>query len=101
MPDIVEIGFGRSARRGYHLAEIALVAAPSDAVASPATVVEIERLGGLGVLDGEGLWTRYADAEDRLAALGADTAELQAVSAKPVSPDLLRQRIGELRDAEV
>ena len=128
MPDIVEIGLGRSARRGYHLDEIALVAtrrtrgsamvstawqidahsfelplvaAPSDAVTSPPTVVEIERLGGLGVLDGEGLWTRYPDAEERLAALGADSAELQAVYAKPVSPDLLRQRIGELRDAEV
>src|SRR5256885_13927919 len=83
MPDTVEIGLGRSVRRGYHLDEIALVAtrrtrgsemvstawqidahtfelplvaAPSDAVVSPATAVGIERLGGLAVLDGEGLW---------------------------------------------
>jgi IMP dehydrogenase len=128
VPETVEIGLGRSARRGYHLDEIALVAtrrtrgsamvstswqidahtfelplvaAPSDAVVSPATATEIERLGGLAVLDGEGLWTRYADAEAQLAALCSDQASLQAVYAKPVSSDLLRQRIGELRDAGV
>src|SRR6266545_6360760 len=110
MPDIVEIGLGRSARRGYHLDEIALVAtrrtrgsagvstawqidahsfelplvaAPSDAVVSPSTAVEIERLGGLAVLDGEGLWTRHPDAEARLAALTGDQAALQAVYARP------------------
>src|SRR2546425_6973920 len=96
MPDTVEIGLGRNARRGYHLDEIALVptrrtrgssvvstawqvdahtfglpfiAAPSDAVVSPATAVEIERLGGLAVLDGEGLWARHADPERVLAEL--------------------------------
>jgi len=88
MPETVEIGLGRSARRGYYLDDIALVpnrrtrgssvvstswqidsfsfdlpfvAAPSDAVVSPATAAEIERLGGLAVLDGEGLWARYED----------------------------------------
>jgi IMP dehydrogenase len=128
MPDIVEIGLGRNARRGYHLDEIALVAtrrtrgssmvstawqidahgfelplvaAPSDAVVSPGTAVEIERLGGLAVLDGEGLWCRYPDAEDRLAALTADSAYLQAVYARPVSIDLLCQRVNELRDSGV
>ena len=94
MPDTVEIGLGRSARRGYHLDDIALVptrrtrgsamvstawqidahsfdlpfvAAPSDAVVSPATAAEIERLGGLAVLDGEGLWARYDDPAAELA----------------------------------
>ena len=128
MPETVEIGLGRSARRGYHLEEVALVAtrrtrgsamvstswqidahtfelplvaAPSDAIVSPATAFEVERLGGLAVLDGEGLWTRYTDAEAQLAALNADQASLQAVYAKPVSPDLLRLRVAELRDAGV
>ena len=131
MPETVEIGLGRDARRSYHLDEIALVpsrrtrgsavvstswqidahtfelplvAAPSDAVVSPQTAREIERLGGLAVLDGEGLWTRHADAEKRLAALGDsadDPAQLQQVYAQPVSPDLLRERIGELRDSGV
>ncbi len=128
MPDTVEIGRGRSARRGYHLYELALVptrrtrgssvvstawqidahsfelplvAAPSDAVVSPVTAVEIERLGGLAVLDGEGLWTRHADAADVLASLEDETASLQAAYSPPVSPGLLRQRIGELREAGV
>lgn len=128
MPETVEIGLGRSARRGYHLDDIALVptrrtrgssvvstnwqidalsfdlpfvAAPSDAVVSPDTAVEIERLGGLAVLDGEGLWTRYDDAAAELAGLDGDTATLQRVYSRPVSPDLLRQRVKELRSAGV
>jgi IMP dehydrogenase len=128
MPETVEIGLGRSARRGYHLDELALlptrrtrgaavvsttwqidalsfeiplVVAPSDAVVSPTTAIEIERLGGLAVLDGEGLWTRYPDAEAQLAAIDGTTASLQRAYAQPVSPELLRQRIAELRDSGV
>ena len=128
MPETVEIGLGRSARRGYHLDEIALVpmrrtrgqaavstawqidahsfelplvAAPSDAVVSPQSAVEIERLGGLAVLDGEGLWCRYEDAGAELETLTDDTAQVQHAYAKPVVPDLLRARIAELRRAGV
>ena len=128
MPETVEIGLGRSARRGYHLDDIALVptrrtrgssvvstswqidalsfelpfvAAPSDAVVSPGTAAEVERLGGLAVLDGEGLWTRYDDPAAELAGLGGDTATLQRVYSRPVSPDLLRQRVKELRSSGV
>src|SRR5689334_22735983 len=128
MPDIVEIGLGRSARRGYGLDDIALVparrtrgsgvvsttwqidahafdlplvAAPSDAVVSPRTAAEVERLGGLAVLDGEGLWARYRDPEAELAKLDADGATLQRVYSTPVAPELLRQRVAELRQARV
>jgi IMP dehydrogenase len=128
VPETVEIGLGRSARRGYHLDEIALmptrrtrgqaavstawqidahhfelplVAAPSDAVVSPGTAVELERLGGLAVLDGEGLWARYEDAAAELGSLTDDSARLQQVYAKPVVPELLRARIGELRASGV
>jgi IMP dehydrogenase len=128
MPETVEIGLGRSARRGYHLDEVALVptrrtrgqaavstawqidahsfdlplmAAPSDAVVSPASAAEIERLGGLAVLDGEGLWCRYDDAAAELDSLTDDTAQLQQAYAKPVEPELLRARIGELHAAGV
>jgi IMP dehydrogenase len=128
MPETVEIGLGRSARRGYHLDDIALVptrrtrgqaavstswqidahafdlplvAAPSDAVVSPASAAEIERLGGLAVLDGEGIWCRYEDADAELSGLTDDTGHLQEVYAKPVSPDLLRVRIAGLRAAGV
>jgi IMP dehydrogenase len=126
MPETVEIGLGRSVRRGYHLDELALVpsrrtrgpevvsttwqidaltfeiplvVAPSDAVVSPTTALEIDRLGGLAVLDGEGVWTRYADADERLYGLDPSTTGLQNLYAAPVSPQLLRQRISELRES--
>jgi IMP dehydrogenase len=128
MPQTVEIGLGRTARRAYHLDEIALVpmrrtrgsavvstawqidahnfalpfvAAPSDAVVSPTTAVEIERIGGLAVLDGEGLWTRYEDAGAELAKLDGLTPSLQRVYAEPVRPELLRRRLSELRASGV
>ena len=131
MPDTVEIGLGRSVRRGYRLDEVALVptrrtrgtskvsmswqidahsfrlpfvAAPSDAVVSPATAAEIERCGGLAVLDGEGLWTRYEDPTAALAAVAdpaTDVSEVQRIYAAPVSADLLRRRVKELRDADL
>jgi IMP dehydrogenase len=128
MPETVEIGIGRSARRGYFLDEIALVptrrtrgsavvstkwqmdalhfdlplvSAPSDAVVSPASAVEIDRLGGLAVLDGEGLWARYEDAEAEIAKLDGTTARMQATYAPPVQPDLLRARVKELRASGV
>src|ERR1700761_1301899 len=125
MPETVEIGLGRSARRGYYLDDIALVptrrtrgssvvstswqidahtfdlpliAAPSDAIVSPASAIEIERLGGLAVLDGEGLWARYENTDAVLSELGGDTADLQAAYSRPVLPELLAQRVAQLRD---
>jgi IMP dehydrogenase len=131
MRDSVEIGLGRSARRGYHLDDVGivpsrrtrdidgvsltwqidayrfdipLVAFPSDATMSPATVAEVHRLGGLGVLDAEGLWGRYDDPAPILAELAeldpdAATARLQQVYSEPVREDLIAQRIKELRDS--
>ena len=90
----VEIGRGKSGRRAYSLSEIGIVparrtrdpeevsiawqidayrfelplmACPMDSVVSPATAIGIGRLGGLAVLDLEGLWTRYEDPEPLLA----------------------------------
>ncbi len=128
MPDTVEIGLGRTIRRAYHLDEIALVptrrtrasaqvstswqidahtfdlplvAAPSDAVVSPASAATIEKLGGLAVLDGEGLWSRYDDPAAELAAIAGDAGDLQRLYSRPVSSDLLKWRVGELRAAGV
>src|SRR3990170_8635739 len=50
--------------------EIPIVAAPMDSVMSPQTAVAFGRHGGLGVLDLEGLWTRYDDLTDLLAEVG-------------------------------
>ncbi len=63
--------------------------------------MQIERLGGLAVLDGEGLWARYEDPAAELAKLDTDTANFQQVYSQPVSPELLRQRMKELRAAGV
>ena len=90
----VEIGRGKTGRRAYSLAEIGIVparrtrdpeevsiawqidayrfelpilAAPMDSVMSPATAIALGRHGGLGVLNLEGLWTRYDDPTDLLA----------------------------------
>jgi IMP dehydrogenase len=131
--DNVEIGLGRSARRGYHLSEIGIVPSrrtrdldvvsltwqidayrfdlplmttPSDATMSPATVAEVGRLGGLGVLDAEGLWTRYDDPTpilEELSQLSGDvaTVELQRVYSEPVREELIALRIKALRDRGV
>jgi IMP dehydrogenase len=131
MNDAVEIGLGRSGRRAYRLDDIAIVPSrrtrdvdvvsltwqidayrfdlplvgfPSDATMSPATIAEVSRIGGLGVLDAEGLWSRYDDPQpvlEQLAGLDPDeaTAELQRIYAEPVRDDLIAARIKQLRDA--
>ncbi|MBO1031534.1 GuaB3 family IMP dehydrogenase-related protein [Tessaracoccus sp. SD287] len=86
--------------------EFPILAAPMDSIMSPATVIEVGRLGGLGVLNLEGLWTRYEDPEPILAELAdcdaADsTARLQQVYSAPIQPDLIRARMDEIRDAGV
>ncbi|HJR25201.1 MAG TPA: GuaB3 family IMP dehydrogenase-related protein, partial [Acidimicrobiales bacterium] len=125
----VEIGIGKSGRRAYGFDDIAIVpsrrtrdpedvdiaweidafhfdlpimAAPADSVVSPTTAVELAKLGGVGVLHLEGLWTRYADPEPVFAEIaGASpeeaTATLQRAYAVPVQPELVEARISELK----
>lgn len=121
----VEVGVGKSARQGFGLDDVAIVpsrrtrdaddvdiswqldayrlelpmmAGASDAVVSPTTAAEIGRLGGLGVLDLEGLWTRYEDPTPLLASLRALAAEelgarLRELYAEPVRPELVTERL--------
>jgi IMP dehydrogenase len=89
----------------YHF-DLPVLAAPMDSVMSPATAVALGRAGGLGVLDLEGLWTRYADPEPLLAQIAElpaaeATARMQELYAAPIQPELIRRRIGEIRDAGV
>ncbi|MGI5523863.1 GuaB3 family IMP dehydrogenase-related protein [Micromonospora sp. CA-259024] len=130
MRDVVEIGLGKTAQRGYHLDDIAIVPSrrtrdvddvstswqldaypfgipcvghPSDATMSPASAVRLGQLGGLGVLNVEGLWTRYENPTkvlEELAGLDEDaraTKRLQEVYAEPIRPDLIAERVRELR----
>jgi IMP dehydrogenase len=129
----VEIGIGKSGRRAYGFDDIAIVpsrrtrdpedvdisweidayrfelplmASAMDGVVSPATAIEIGRLGGVGALNLEGLWTRYEDPDplfEEIARLEADKATLrmQEIYAEPIKPDLIGRRIREIKDAGV
>ncbi len=128
-----EIGIGKTGRRAYRLDEIAIIpsrrtrdaadvdiswqidayrfdipvlAAATDSVTSPATAVRMGRLGGIGVLDLEGVWTRCADPAADLAELSelpldAAAARLRELYARPVQPELVADRIGEIAAAGV
>ena len=89
----------------YHF-ELPVVAAPMDSVMSPTTAVALGRFGGLGVLDLEGLWTRYDDPEPLLAEISAldperATGRMQEIYAAPIRPDLITARLKEIRAAGV
>ena len=86
--------------------ELPVIAAPMDSVMSPATAIAMGKLGGLGVLDLEGLWTRYEDPTRQLAAIAnakdeEATAVLQSVYSEPIKPELIAARLGEIRAAGV
>jgi IMP dehydrogenase len=125
----IEIGRGKKARRAYGFDDIAIVpsrrtrdpddidiswtlgpyrfelpllAAAMDGVVSPATARIIGKLGGLAVLNLEGIWTRFEDADaqlERIARLPKDVAtrEMQEIYAEPIKPELIRQRIEEIK----
>jgi IMP dehydrogenase len=129
----IEIGKGKSGRRAYGFDDIAIVpsrrtrdpedvdisweidafrfelplmGAAMDGVVSPATAIEIGRLGGVGVLNLEGLWARYEDPEpyfEEIAELPADkaTARMQQIYSEPVKADLMAERIREIKAAGV
>jgi IMP dehydrogenase len=86
--------------------ETPIMAAPMDSVMSPATAIELGKLGGLGVLDLEGLWTRYDDPEPVLAEIagfGPDdaTARMQQLYDRPIREELVAARLAEIRAAGV
>src|SRR5439155_20504664 len=129
----IEIGIGKAARRAYGFDEVAIVpsrrtrdpddvditweidafrfelpllASAMDAAVSPASAVEIGRLGGLAVLNLEGLFTRYEDPEpvlDEISALPDDkaTRRMQEIYQEPVKDELVVQRIREIKEGGV
>ncbi len=93
-------------RLGPHLLELPLLAAAMDGVVSPATAIELGQMGGLGVLNLEGIWTRYEDADallERIATFdkAEATREMQKIYAEPIKPELISKRIKEIKDAGV
>ena len=129
----VEIGRGKNARRAYGFDDIAIVpsrrtrdpddidiswklgdyrfelpllGAAMDGVISPQTAGALGRLGGLGVLNLEGIWTRYEDAGEQLARIAQlpkelATREMQEIYAEPIKPELIPQRIAEIKEQGV
>ncbi len=129
----VEIGIYKSARQAYGFDDIAIVpsrrtrdpedvdiswqldayrfelplmASAMDGVVSPATAIEIGQLGGLGVLNLEGLWTRYDDPMplfDEIRELDNDkaTARMQQMYLEPIKLELVTQRIKEMKAAGI
>jgi IMP dehydrogenase len=129
----IEIGRAKRARRAFAFDDIAIVpsrrtrdpeevsvawqidayrfdlpvlAAPMDSVMSPATAVAFGKLGGLGVLNLEGLWTRYDDPSELLREVAGlhgleATRRMQEIYAEPIHPELITSRLKEMRQAGV
>lgn len=125
----IQLGRGKTARRAYGIDEIALVpgnrtldpsladtkwsigniereipiiASAMDGVVDVRMAVRLSQLGALGVLNLEGIHTRYADPEpilDRIASVGKDefVALMQELYAEPIKPELIEQRIQEIK----
>ncbi|HEY5251263.1 MAG TPA: GuaB3 family IMP dehydrogenase-related protein [Acidimicrobiales bacterium] len=86
--------------------DLPLMAAAMDGVVSPRTAIEIGRLGGLAVLNLEGLWTRYEDPDtlfEEISHLDNDkaTARMQQMYLEPIKPELVTERIREINAAGV
>jgi IMP dehydrogenase len=129
----VEIGRGKKARRAYGFDDIAIVpsrrtrdpddvditwklgdyrfelplmASAMDGVVSPRTAGIIGHLGGLAVLNLEGIWTRYEDADEQLERIAqlpkeVATREMQEIYGAPIQPELIAQRIREIKEQGV
>lgn len=125
----IQIGRGKTARRAYGIDEIALapgqrtidpsladtswrigaiereipiIASAMDGVVDVRMAVLLSQLGALGVLNLEGIQTRYADPEpilQRIASVGTHefVPLMQELYAEPVKPELIEQRIGEIK----
>jgi IMP dehydrogenase len=86
--------------------EIPVLAAPMDSVMSPRTAIDFGKHGGLGVLDLEGLWTRYDDPDpllDEVAKLRGPraTRRLQEMYAAPIRAELITERLRQIRESGV
>src|SRR5919202_1051763 len=120
----VEIGRGKKGRRAYGFDDIAIVpsrrtrdpddiditwtlgpyrfelpllASAMDGVVSPETAGIIGKLGGLAVLNLEGIFTRYEDADEQLERIArapkhTATSEMQRLYRAPIQPELVAQR---------
>jgi len=129
----IEIGMGKRGRRAYGFDEIAIVpsrrtrdpedvdmswqlgdrtfgypllASAMDGVINPTTAGIIGKIGGLGVINLEGIQARYEDADAKLEEIAGfpvpeATRGLQEIYREPVKAELMAQRIREIKDQGV
>jgi IMP dehydrogenase len=129
----IEIGIGKTGRKAYGFDEVAIVpsrrtrdpddvdisweidawrfelplmASAMDGVVSPATAIQLGRLGGLAALNLEGLQTRYEDPDpvlEEIAHLTDDkaTRRMQELYQEPIKEELITKRIREVKEAGV
>jgi IMP dehydrogenase len=101
-PDDVDISW----KLGNYRFELPLLASAMDGVVSPTTAGIVGKLGGLAVLNLEGIFTRYEDADEQLARIATlpkeiATREMQEIYKEPIKPELIAQRIREIKDQGV
>ena len=101
-PQDVDIGW----KLGPHLLELPLIASAMDGVVSPQIAIELGALGGLGVLNLEGIFTRYENADrelQKIARLPKEQATqgMQKIYTEPVKPELISARVREINEAGV
>jgi IMP dehydrogenase len=97
-PDDVDISW----TLGPYRFELPLLASAMDGVVSPATAAQLGHNGGLGVLNLEGIWSRYEDADAQLAKIATAppqkaTALMQEIYQEPVKAELIAQRVEEIK----
>lgn len=129
----VEIGRGKTGRRAYGFDDIAIVpsrrtrdpediditwelasfsfglpclASAMDSVVDPAMAIRLGQMGALGVLNLEGLWSRYENADEILEKISKEPREtatrtMQELYKEPIKPKLMQKRICEIKDAGV
>jgi len=91
---------------GAHTLQIPCLASAMDGVVSPSFAIEMGRIGGLAVLNLEGLWARYENADeqlDRIAALPKETATrtMQEIYQEPLKAELIARRVKDIKDGGV
>lgn len=87
---------------GEHTLRVPIIASSMDGVVDPKFAIKMSELGGMAVLNLDGVWTRYEDADAALEEIAAApmeeaTATIQRIYSEPVKEHLVGQRVEEIK----